>query len=198
MMEAVINPKSKSNRWQALLIFLIPAIAMGAAWFMYFTGVGLPEGRTNKGELILPPTLLSKLKLQKGTVPAELNEFEGYWGVLVFGSSSCELQGCQESLYKTRQVHIALGKDSDRLVRLFVAPDVPTISADLKAEHPGLFWFNADQNALIKSLNVKKWPENKFYIVDPLGNIIMQYNPEQAGGDLLKDLRKLMKASKIG
>ena len=46
-MESVIKTKSESNRWQVWLIFFIPAAAMGAAWFIYFTGIGA-SGRTNQ------------------------------------------------------------------------------------------------------------------------------------------------------
>ena len=197
-MEATIKTKVKSNRWQAVLIFLIPALAMGAAWFTYFTGIGIPDARTNKGELMLPPALFADLNLNEGSTPVELAQLEGNWGVLVFGSISCEEQGCQDALYKTRQVHIALGKESDRLVRLYVAPEAPVISEELNLEHPELRWLNGEQDQMLKALKVDKWPENQFFIIDPLGNIMMKYTPEQAGGELLKDLKKLMKASKIG
>lgn len=197
-MEAVIKTQSKSNRWQALLIFLIPAVAMGAAWFMYFTGMGIPDSRTNKGELIVPPVAFAQLSLKAAKTPVGLDQLAGKWGVLVFGSISCEQQGCQDSLYKTRQVHIALGKDADRLIRLYVAPDAPVVSEMLNTEHPEVMWLNADSKQVLKALYTHVWPENRFYIIDPLGNIMMQYSPEQAGGELLKDLKKLMKASKIG
>ena len=147
---------------------------------------------------MLPPALFSELQLQDNSALVELEKLEGNWGVLVFGSTSCERQGCQDSLYKTRQVHIALGKDSDRLVRMYVAPESPAISAELRQEHPEILWLNSNKELLLKALNISKWPEDQFFIVDPLGNILMQYIPEQPGGDLLKDLRKLMKASKIG
>ncbi|OED41504.1 hypothetical protein ACH42_13825 [Endozoicomonas sp. (ex Bugula neritina AB1)] len=197
-MEAVIKAKPKSSRWQAWLIFLIPTIAMSAAWFVYFTGVGIPDGRTNKGELILPSALLSELQLNDGSSLVEQQQLEGRWGVLVFGSVSCEQQGCQDSLYKTRQVHIALGKESDRLMRLYVAPETPVISERIRQEHPEMLWLHTSKALSLKALNVEKWPENQFYIVDPLGNIMMKYKPGQVGGDLLKDLKKLMKASKVG
>ena len=197
-MEAVIKNNHKKHRWQALAILLIPALVMGLAWFIYFTGIGIPDGRTNKGTLISPPTAFDELQLHNGSEKINLAALEGNWGVIVFGSSACDQATCQESLYKTRQVHIALGKESDRLVRLYVAPKAPALPDELVTEHPKVFWLNSTKAQIVKALNLKEWPENQYFIVDPLGNIMMQYFPEQEGGDLLKDLRKLMKASKIG
>ena len=69
MSEAIAKPQAKRSRLPLLLIFLIPSVAMGMAWLMYFTGLLIPEGRTNKGELILPPAQFSELNLlQEGVL----------------------------------------------------------------------------------------------------------------------------------
>ncbi len=47
-------------------------------------------------------------------------------------------------------------------------------------------------------LGLEQWPGNQVFIIDPLGNLIMGYQAEQPGGDLLDDLKKLLKASNIG
>ena len=198
MSEAIAKPQAKNGRLPLLLIFLIPSVAMGLAWLMYFTGLLIPEGRTNKGELILPPAQFSELKLLQGETLLQLDELEGSWGLLVFGSADCVTQACQESLYKTRQVHVALGKEADRIVRLYVAPQQPEVSESLTEEHPNIFWLNADKASILKALNLSVWPENRFFIIDPLGNIMMGYQADQKGGDLLKDLKKLLKTSNIG
>ena len=36
------------------------------------------------------------------------------------------------------------------------------------------------------------------YLVDPLGNVMMSYNPKQSPKDIYSDLTRLLKASKIG
>lgn len=198
MSEAVAKPQIKNGRLPLLLIFLIPTVAMGLAWLMYFTGLLIPQGRTNKGELILPPVQFSELKLLQGEAPLQLDRLEGSWGVLVFGSANCSGSACQESLYKTRQVHVALGKEADRVVRLYVAPQTPAVPENLADEHPNIFWLSANKAAILKALNLESWPENRYFIIDPLGNIMMGYQADQEGGDLLKDLKKLLKTSNIG
>lgn len=198
MSEAVAKPQIKNGRLPLLLIVLIPTVAMGLAWLMYFTGLLLPEGRTNKGELILPPAQFSELRLLQGETSLQLDELEGNWGLLVFGSTDCTGQACQESMYKTRQVHVALGKEADRIVRLYVAPQQPVISENLAEEHPNVFWLNGNKSTILKALNLESWPDNRFFVIDPLGNIMMGYQADQKGGDLLKDLKKLLKTSNIG
>lgn len=202
MTETIINPDSskqkKKNRLQLALVILIPTVAMAMAWIMYFTGVLIPEGRTNKGELLLPPARFADLHLQDGEKSAEVSETEGQWRVIVFGSNRCDDPQCVKSLYKTRQVHIALGKDADRMTRLYIAPEKPAPSSELETEHPGIYWLNADQDHVQTTLGLKQWPENRIFIVDPLGNLIMGYQVDQSGGDLLNDLKKLLKASNIG
>ena len=186
------------NRLQLALLFLIPFAAMSLAWVMYFTGLWLPDGRTNKGELLSPPASLTDLHLKQGEQTFAAAMTEGLWRVVVFGSTQCQETQCVDSLYKTRQVHIALGKDADRVTRFYVAPQKPTPSSELTTEHPGIHWLTADEERVKTVLGLEQWPGNQVFILDPLGNLIMGYQAEQPGGDLLDDLKKLLKASNIG
>lgn len=192
------SAQKNRNRFQLALVFLIPAVAMSLAWIMYFTGLWIPEGRTNKGELLLPPAHYTDLHLKHGEQIFDSSTTEGLWRVVVFGSTHCRETQCVDSLYKTRQVHIALGKDADRVTRFYVAPQKPTLSSELTTEHPGIHWLTADEQQVQTALGVKQWPQNQIFIIDPLGNLIMGYQAQQSGGDLLDDLKKLLKASNIG
>lgn len=198
MSETTIKTASAKNRWPMILIFLIPFTAMTLAWVMYFTGAWVPDGRTNKGDLMLPPAQFSELHLKESGEEFNFEKLDGNWGILVFGSTSCSEQACQEVLYKTRQVHIALGKEAERVMRVYVAKDAPETTKELNFEHPNIFWLNSSEEPVLKTLGVDQWPENRFFIVDPLGNIMMGYQADQVGGDLLKDLKKLLKTSSIG
>ena len=203
MQEAINNNPAPGQagrgkgRFQMFLIFAIPALAICLSYFMYFTGVFVPEGKTNKGQLILPPKSLNQMTLTNGEQPFSDASLEGRWAVMVLGSDDCSRQSCQEALYQTRQAHIALGKETDRVVRVYVAEEV-TVNKTFKQEHPDIFWLGADKAALLKELDLKDWPTGRYFIVDPLGNVMMGYDPAQHGGDLLKDLKRLLKASKIG
>ncbi|WP_422473181.1 SCO family protein [Endozoicomonas sp. ALB032] len=197
--------KKAKSRWQLALVILMPSLAMGLAWYFYFFGTQfVPDGRTNKGELLLPPASFQSMTLEKNNEMFDLQGLEGRWGVLVFGDDACSDQACQEALYQTRQAHLALGRDSDRVVRLFISSSSnPELNKRLLSEHPDLIWLGSRKESVLNALGKnpgekREWPTNGFYIVDPLGNIMMKYQPGQYGGDLLKDLRKLLKASNIG
>jgi len=192
------STQKNRNRLQLALVFLIPAVAMSLAWIMYFTGLWIPEGRTNKGELLSPPANFVDLHLKHGEQNFEASATEGLWRVVVFGSTHCRETQCVDSLYKTRQVHIALGKDADRVTRFYVAPQKPAPSSELSTEHPGIHWLTADEKQVRTALGLNQWPQNQIFIIDPLGNLIMGYQAGQPGGDLLDDLKKLLKASNIG
>lgn len=197
--------KKTKSRWQLALVILMPSLAMGLAWYFYFFGTQfVPDGRTNKGELLLPPASFQSMTLEKNNEMFDLQGLEGRWGVLVFGDDACSDQACQEALYQTRQAHLALGRDSDRVVRVFISSSSnPELNKRLLSEHPDLIWLGSRKESVLNALGKnpgekREWPTNGFYIVDPLGNIMMKYQPGQYGGDLLKDLRKLLKASNIG
>ena len=193
-MSATAKNRKEKSYLQLALIFLMPTIAMSLAWLMYFTGIWVPDGRTNKGKLLLPPVQFADLHLQENAI----NDTEGLWRVVVFGSTHCQEEQCIDSLYKTRQVHIALGKESERVTRFYIAPEKPLPTPELETEHPGIQWLKADKSHVQKALGIKNWPQNQIFIIDPLGNLIMGYQADQPGGDLLKDLKKLLKASSIG
>lgn len=187
-----------NGRWQFYLVALIPSLAMGLAWYLYFFGTGfLPDGRTNNGELILPPASFQSLSLYQDGKAFGIEQLKGKWGIVVLGEAGCTSKACQESLYQTRQAHVALGRETDRVARLFVSASALP-SSSLQNEHPEVFWLKASESSVLNALKKDTWPANHYYIVDPLGNIMMQYEAEQYGRDLLKDLQKLLKASSIG
>ena len=192
-------PKEQAkNKLQLALIILLPFTAMGLAFIMYFTGSWIPDSRTNKGELILPPPQLTSLYLKSEEGDFKISETDGLWRVIVFGTTHCNQPQCIESLYKTRQVHIALGKDSNRVVRFFITPDKPELTSEILDNHPGVYWLSTTGMSVKKMLGINYWPENQIYIVDPLGNLIMKYQPDQPGKNLLGDLKTLLKASSVG
>ena len=190
-------PVKGKGRWPLMVVILVPVLSLGLAWFMYFYGQFVPEGRTNKGELMLPPAAFDRLGLQSDAPEFSLENLEGRWGILVFGSPVCDSEGCQDALYQTRQAHIGLGREAERVVRVYISTEQLN-SPELQNEHPEVFWLKADKSGVVGTLKTGSWPENRYFIVDPLGNIMMGYQAGQSGGDLRKDLQRLLKASKIG
>jgi hypothetical protein len=99
----------------------------------------------------------------------------------------------------TRQVRISVNKDMSRVQRVLVVRELPAGLDKLRAEHPDLLIAMASGDAWRDLVaQFAKAPDSAFYLVDPLGNLMMHYPAQVPPKGVLKDLRKLLKASQIG
>jgi hypothetical protein len=162
---------------------------------MYFYGGGLiAGGQTNNGELILPPRGFVALTGQS------VEKLNGKWAILIPGSNDCD-NDCRQLLHITRQVHVALGKDSDRVQRFYLSDNGPLtgqFSSLVKTEYPQLTVLNQPGSTIAEILGPDWFLAQKVYLVDPAGNIMMAYTVDLIGKPMLKDLKHLFKASSIG
>jgi len=198
------KPSPKGSRRIPILLFITAGLPVIFAFLMYFTDTLVPEGRNNRGSLILPTLAVEKLALQ--LEQAGEGSVEGKWELLVFGRNGCVSKNCQEMLHNTRQVNVALGREAGRLARRYINVDdaltAPTL-AEFKINYPRLHLSQSTVAALQvfldKELDARQVVERNFiFIADPLGNVMMYYTPENLGGDILNDLKKLLKVSNIG
>ena len=188
-----------------LLIFLAPAFV---AWVMHHSsGKGWrPEGMTNKGILVHPARPLTlAADIMAGDRP--LNDYlQGKWTLLYIGGSDCDAV-CNENLYNMRQVRIAQNENMKRVQRLFLVrgeslPEALTVL--LQKEYPdmSIVTLSATQEEQIAPDflvdGVPMQGAERVYFIDPLGNLMMYYQPDADPGGMLKDLKKLLKYSKIG
>ena len=189
-----MSEKKRNQRYKAAIIFLIPFLVLLSSSMLFYTGFS-PEDTTNNGKLINPPIALGDIKVEGLQV-----DFPGKWIVMHFLNGPCE-ESCWESLYKTRQVNKRLGRESQRVSRYLVLPDLGMLSGDdllkLSKEYPKLN---------IKKINLQDFPgiismnnlEGTYLLFDPLGNGILLYSSNLPGGELLEDLKKLLNNSKVG
>jgi hypothetical protein len=194
--------KLRASRIKLALMFLLPILAVGLATLVFYTGFGLPKSTINKGELVQPPRQLDDIRVSTGT-----GEEWGYaqgdhdWSLLVVNSGACA-ERCRERLYLTRQIRVALGRDADRVSRLFIQLD-PAGDADFAAfvaeQHPDLELLRADAGELKGLLGQAGDPdpvaEQPIYIVDQRGFVMMRYLARHSGHDTIADLRFLLKYS---
>lgn len=187
------------SRWGGFKLLGLFAIAGGpvlVAMFMYMFGIGIPQGRTNQGELVLPPLDAA------GLVGIDLASGQGAgWTLVTLGRGPCD-QTCRDSLYKIQQVNIALGREAPRVRHMLLALDqTETELAELRQAYQALQvrQVSPDQvEAVFKSRADLPTSHYDIYVVDPLGNLMMHYRNDQSGYDLLDDLKKLLRISKIG
>lgn len=187
------------------LIFLAPGFV---AWVMHHSGDGgwRPEGMTNKGNLVHPARPLTLPdELRAGEQP--LNEFiRGMWTLLYIGDADCD-ESCINNLYKMRQIRIAQNENMKRVQTLFllqgdaVPEDIRALLADEYRDLTvvPLSAAQADRIAPFFEIDgVGMQGAERVYFIDPLGNLMMYYLRDAEPGGMLKDLRKLLKYSKIG
>ena len=94
-----------------------------------------------------------------------------------------------------------LHRDLDRVRRILLYTGAPPDPAFVAEQHPDLLVADAtggDAPALIASLPAPAVPGNAVYLVDPLGNLMMRYPATGSWQDMHKDLKKLLKLSRIG
>ncbi len=180
----------KTNRWTLYAVFGVTALPLMFAMLMYFNLWGVPDGRTNFGQLLLPPNELQQAQLvDQDELLWSQSESEKRWLVVYLTQRNCA-QSCQEATHLLRQINVALGKEAHRVTRLLVNQQ-GEFSEQLQAKFPALIQ--------LKSLSVETFTAGEgVYIVDPLGNIMMHYSTEFVGKELLKDLKKLLRTSNIG
>jgi hypothetical protein len=186
------------------LIFLAPAFV---AWVMHHGGAGgwRPEGLTNQGNLVHPARPL-QLPEELGVADRPLNEFlQGVWTLLYIGDADCDAV-CIGNLYKMRQVRIAQNENIKRVqtVYLLQGDSVPeSLAALLREEYRDLTVIpvsaaQAQQIAPFFLIDGAGMDAERVYFIDPLGNLMMYYQPDADPGGMLKDLSKLLKFSRIG
>jgi hypothetical protein len=127
---------------------------------------------------------------------------EGKWTLLYFGPGSCPAS-CRTGLYDTRQVRAALGKDSERVQRVFLAEGDLGAMPLTKADHPDLAIVRATEEAapliaLLRQAQAGGAADDRIYLIDPLGNLMMWYAADAAPKGMLEDLKRLLGLSHVG
>ena len=152
------------------------------------------------GELISPAQSLAALDAvsrERGKLPDDL--LTGKWTLLYWNGAICDLR-CETSLFIMRQVRLSLNRDMDRVQTVYLSGDPIDISRSAPFDrHPQLTvaYFPAEHGSALEK-QMRAWPKNSIYIIDPLGNLMMRYPDDATSRGILKDLKKLLRVSRIG
>ena len=188
------DTKKRSGRPQFLLIALVFLGPLAVATWMYF-GDGLaPQGRSNHGALLEPIINIGEALPGSPVVPL----YENAWLLVYADAGPCE-ETCREQLYTQRQARLMLGREMDRLTRVFLHGETAPDTVFMAAEHAGLIAI-ADANAsdLLHNKKPATLPAGGFYLIDPLGNLVMYFEPGIDPYGMVDDIKRLLKLSRIG
>ena len=127
----------KTNRLTLYAVFCVTAVPLIIAMVKYFNLWGVPDGRTNFGQLLLPPNQLQKTQLvDKMGATWSQEEADKRWLVIYLTPQECD-QACQEATHLLRQINVALGKEAHRVTR-FLVNQKGTYNEQLKKDYPAL------------------------------------------------------------
>jgi hypothetical protein len=210
------------GRMMLLLIGGIPlTMILISTWLWYFVVRGDLDllgvlGTANRGTLVQPPRQIDDHDLQEvlgqGVLYADLSP---RWTMVIPGADERCDELCERSLYVTRQIHVAMGKDFNRLRRLYISENsaestqltVRMLSDGRQAPATGSFaeyLANEHSSLQVLLLPVSGYSalfpehgadESTWYLVDPAGWVMMSYNGEVSYKDVITDLKFLLKNS---
>ena len=178
------------TRLYLLLIILSFAGPLMLATFMYKYSDFIPvaEPKSN-GNLITPVITISKEE-DFGNILSN----KKWTFMYVYEDDACDLI-CEATLYMMQQVRESVGRERSRIKNILIVNNN---------------FNNEDNEKIIKKYNkiellnvlqnnfFDKLEKNHLYIVDPLGNIFIYYDKDFSAKGLKKDIKKMLRISRIG
>lgn len=214
-----MNESTKSKlKLSALLLIVALPVTLASVSFRSAINGGL-GGTANNGTLISPPVDITALDMRDSEGALVFRSFEEEvagvavddyqprpWLMVYVNGSECEEQ-CLERLHFLRQLHVALGKDIQRVRRYYLhaseAPITEANASHFETEFPsmGIAYSNADaltRNLQEAGVDLSLETEDYVLFVDPVGNVMMYYTREQTPQEIMSDLEHLLKYSSLG
>lgn len=181
-----------------LQLSLIAAVFFGpllfAAWLYYQGDLIQPANRSNHGALLEP--IISLVDALPASPLHAHNQ--GHWLLLYQHDGICD-EDCNVALYGLRQSRLMLGKEMDRVVRVFLHGEIVPDTVLQSDEHRGLITItDNDLEQLLTNKTPALLPAGGYYLIDPLGNLVMYFQPDINPRDMVDDIRHLLKLSRIG
>jgi len=92
-----------------------------------------------------------------------------------------------------------LGKEMDRVRRVFLHGDSLPDTVFLTEEHPGLITIeDSSLSGLLNNKRPAELPAGGYFLIDPLGNLVMYFQPDLDPAKMVDDIKHLLRLSRIG
>jgi hypothetical protein len=196
--EAQAQARTRRGRLKMLLVLAACAAPVIASYLTYY--VVRPEGRSNYSDLILPTRSIPALALQNlDGAPVAASSLRGQWLLIAVGPAACG-EACEKRLFMQRQLREMLGRERDRLDKIWLVTDAAPLAAPLAsslAAAPATLVLRAERDALARWLQAAPGQqlEDHLYIVDPLGEWMMRVPAVAEPRRVKRDLDRLLRAS---
>ena len=201
-------PKRKMWPLYAILLMsLAPVVAALLAYFAPQLGFR-PDGHTNYGRLLDPQRPLPTAQALPVTTLDEnafdLASLKGQWVLVTSDQAACP-ESCVRKLFILRNSHASQGKNVERLSRVWFVTDDGTVPDTVLEAYRGTHMLRADQAALAAFLAADHAEAERaealhghMWIIDPLGNLMMEFPRDADPIEVRDDIIKLLKNSRIG
>lgn len=188
MSEVTKKPK-KTMMFALLAVFIIPVIlaklALDNGWFN--------KAATNKGTLLDPILSLEAMGVESSQK----------WRILYVLPEKCAAE-CENALFSINQVWLALGKEMGRAQAVALATEVSDKVKLAALEQQSIIGLIKTQQQSVNQV-FQQVSTDGIFVVDTLDNVILRYPLQQEqqqailhSREILADLRKLLKLSRIG
>ena len=194
------------SRLTLILIALVMALPAVLSFLLYVSG-WRPSSSGNYGELVEPARTITNLEfetLDDGKL--RFNDLRKKWAFVYFVTDGCETT-CEHNLYKMRQVRLTQGENARRVQRVLVVADrgaLDKLRIQLR-DYPGMTVITGppgNVRALSEELALPVGTPldglGRIYLLDPLGRLMMSYPANADPSGMRKDLKRLLKVSRIG
>ena len=187
--------RTSMGRWKMLLVLAVCAAPVVASYFTYF--VIRPQARTNYSELItpvreMPDTLPITAQDGSSVQPRSLH---GQWLLVVVADAACNTR-CEKNLVLARQLRETLGRDKDRVDKLWLVTDSGKPAPAL-LEATGVTALQVPAAALSQWLAPAAGQAlgDHLYLVDPMGQWMMRAPVDPDPPKFKRDVERLLRAA---
>jgi hypothetical protein len=191
--------RRRSGRFQALMVLAVCAAPVVASYFTFYV-VKPGDGAAAYGDLITPTRPIPEVTGRdlQGE-PVALRDLTGQWLLVTVGDAACG-EACERRLFMQRQLREMLGRESDRVDKLWLVADDAPVSAQLQEALAGT---PAMHVVRLPRAQIAQWLEPApgqvldahLYVVDPLGQWMMRQPVDPEPAKVKKDLDRLLRAA---
>jgi cytochrome oxidase Cu insertion factor (SCO1/SenC/PrrC family) len=176
---------ARKEFWVLLAMFVMP-IAFGTLFF-YANPNYFSESTVNYGELVRPVIATDGDDIE---IEGDAS-LQGIW-TMVYVSNRCD-DACEKAVADMKTIRTLMNDDMRRIQRMIIITDSSTPTSNDES------LIKARVNSEKFKQSLKKYTENAIYLIDPIGNVMLYYEPQNLDIRLvIKDLKRLFKYSRIG